>query len=129
MTLSLPVDAEPGEYLNRTSQVTADFDGSPVTVNGAEDSLNIVTPLTFSKSFIDDPALSGGTVTLSYTITNDNPVSAADNISFSDDFGSILTGLAATGLPLNDVCGSGVLDHRNRHSHTHRRHLIRGRIL
>jgi uncharacterized repeat protein (TIGR01451 family) len=59
------------------------------------------------KSFTNDPVLPGHSVTLEFTITNFDRFIQATNISFTDDLNAALPGLAAVGLPLNDVCGPG----------------------
>ncbi len=106
VVLTVPAGAVPGTYTNVTSGVDALVDGSPVQVSPALADL-LVSPLTFSKSFTDDPAVAGGAVTLSFTISNDTLNLAATGLTFSDDLDAVLLGLAATGLPANDVCGAG----------------------
>ncbi len=63
--------------------------------------------LLFNKSFTDDPVSPGGEVTLEFTISNFDRDFPATNVSFSDDLDMVVSGLVATGLPLNDVCGIG----------------------
>lgn len=105
VTLQVPAGAVPGNYPNVTSNVTASVSGVPTTRNGAGDVLAIAG-LSLAKLFTNDPALPGGTVTLEFTLTNSSPVSDATAISFADPLG-FLPGLAAVGLPANDVCGLG----------------------
>ncbi len=72
-------------------------------VTGVEDLLEL------SKEFIDDPAAPGGQVTLRFTVTNKSRDEAATAITFDDDLGATLAGLApaaAPGLPA-DPCGAG----------------------
>jgi len=107
--LQVPASATPGEYLNITSSVTGDVGGSPVTAPAASDLLEILAPLTITKTFLDNPVLAGGTARVEYTITNSNQTASATGIAFTDDFGSALSGLAATGLPSTDVCGTGAV--------------------
>ncbi len=66
-----------------------------------------IEALTFSKRFIDDPVPAGSTVELEFTIFNNNRTDSATNIAFTDDLDGLLTGLAATGLPANNICGAG----------------------
>ncbi|AQS38827.1 hypothetical protein Sps_03709 [Shewanella psychrophila] len=47
------------------------------------------------------------TGTLDFTITNFDRNFSATDITFSDNLNAALAGLVATGLPLNDICGSG----------------------
>jgi hypothetical protein len=107
VTVQVPAGAASGEYLNVTSALEATIDDSPVTLGGAAAPLTVLEPLTFTKSFVDDPATPGGTVTLRFTITNDHPTEAATDLTFSDDLDAVLTGLEALGLPAADVCGAG----------------------
>ncbi len=59
----------------------------------------------FSKSF-SGSADPGGTVTLTFTLTNPENFSISD-LAFTDDLDACLSGLVATNTPLNDICGSG----------------------
>lgn len=105
VTLQVPAGAVPGNYPNVTSNVTASVSGVATTRNGAGDVLAIAG-LSLTKLFTNDPALPGGTLTLEFTLTNSSPISDATAISFADPLG-FLPGLAAVGLPANDVCGLG----------------------
>lgn len=58
-------------------------------------------------SFTTNPVAPGGTSALEITLTNFDRGNSATNIAFTDDLNAALSGLVATGLPLNDVCGSG----------------------
>ena len=107
VTLAVPSGAAPGEYGNTTSPVTAQVDGNAVTVPGASDLLLVTAALGFAKEFTDDPTFPGGTVTLEFGIANVDPTRTATGIAFTDDLGAALPGLAAIGLPMNDVCGAG----------------------
>jgi uncharacterized repeat protein (TIGR01451 family) len=107
VTLQVPAGATVGEHNNTTSQVTADVDGTAVTVNPAQDKLFVADPLLIVKSFTDDPAIPGGTVSLEFTIANADPVQNATGIMFTDDLDAALSGLVAVGLPATDVCGTG----------------------
>ncbi len=66
-----------------------------------------VDPLDLTKSFNDDPATPGGTVTLEFNIVNRNRDFAASDMSFTDDLDAVLSGLTAVGLPLANPCGPG----------------------
>jgi uncharacterized repeat protein (TIGR01451 family) len=94
---------EPGSQVNRSGALNSSLGSSGFAV----DALDVtVEPLTLVKSFINDPAAPGETVTLRFTVYNFTRDAASD-IAFTDDLDATLSGLAATGLPLNDVCGSG----------------------
>jgi len=92
---------------NTTSSITGTADGLPITGDPASDDLQIDT-LLFTKAF-DGPAVVGDTVTLSFTIHNLDAMVGVSNLSFVDNLGAVLSGLAATGLPASDVCGAGSL--------------------
>jgi hypothetical protein len=70
-------------------------------VTGVEDLLEL------RKEFIDDPAAPGGTTTLEFTVTNKSRDDAAAAITFSDDLGATLEGLAPSGPLPTDPCGAG----------------------
>ena len=106
VTLQVPAGATPGTYTNTTSTVTATSAGLPVTGNPTNDDL-LVTPLTFTKQYTDDPVIPGQTVTLEFTITNNSSTLDATGIIFTDNLALPLAGLAATGLPMSDICGTG----------------------
>jgi uncharacterized repeat protein (TIGR01451 family) len=106
VTLQVPSTAPAGAHTNTTSAVVATVLGATANGYSATDDLKIAG-LTLSKEFIDDPVLPGGTVTLRYTIDNTSPVSNATNILFRDDLDNVVDNLAATGLPLADLCGTG----------------------
>jgi uncharacterized repeat protein (TIGR01451 family) len=106
--LSLTVPAGPlpaGSFTNTTSGVTGTIDGLPVTGEPASDDLE-VDLLTFDKAF-DGPAEASGTVDLTFTIANLDSANPATGLSFSDNLGAVIPGLAATGMPASNVCGSG----------------------
>jgi hypothetical protein len=108
VTVQVPGAATDGTYTNVTSQLSASIDGSPVVLSAASDTLTVSSsPLLFSKSFTDDPVAPGDTVTLEFTVMNQDASNSATSISFTDDLTTVLTGLAAIGLPVNDVCGAG----------------------
>ncbi len=106
ITLQTPGAAAIGTYTNTTSAITADVVGMTVANNVASDDLAIAS-LDFTKEFIDDPVIPGDTATLRFTLTNISATSNATDIIFTDSLTTALTGLAATGLPMNDICGAG----------------------
>ena len=107
VVLQVPAATPAGTYDNATSSLTADFDGNPVTVPHAIDTLTVVDPLSIAKDFTDDPAAPGGTVTLQFTLTNVHPTEAATGLTFTDDLDAALTGLQAVTLPADGFCGAG----------------------
>lgn len=105
VTLQIPTGAALGDYTNTTSQVSGMIGGIPVGGFQANDNLS-VSYLEFAKTFADS-AVAGGTVILQFDLADPEVGSAAERIAFSDDLGAVLSGLAAVGLPISDVCGSG----------------------
>jgi hypothetical protein len=108
VTLNLPNDLSSGTYTNTSQVITAVIDDSIKTGNPATADFDVVGGPTINKEFIGDPVLPGSTVTLHFTLQHDAGATGdATGISFSDDLDAALTGLVATGLPLNNVCGAG----------------------
>ncbi len=106
--LQVPAGAPMGSYVNTTGAISGTVDGTLQVGKPASDTLTVVSPPTLQKEFTDDPVLPGGTVTLELTISHAGTAPAdATAISFTDDLNAALTGLAATGLPQTDVCGTG----------------------
>lgn len=86
--------------------VTSNLSSSRGSAGKAAAVLN--APVSFlNKTFIDDPAAPGGTVTLEFTMVNLDRANAVTGVSFTDDLDATLSGLVATGLPASDVCGAG----------------------
>ncbi len=108
VTLDVPAGAAVDTYQNVTSAMTATFGGGVVVFEPADDVLIVDdSRLSFQKEFIDDPVAPGENATLRFTISNLDLASTVSDITFTDDLDATLTGLVATGLPVNDVCGSG----------------------
>lgn len=107
VTLQIPAGTTPGQYTNITGTLMGDLGGTAVTVPAAQDDLSIFTPLAITKTFTDDPAIPGSTVTLEFTLSNLDPAQSATGLTFTDDLSAALSGLVATGLPASNVCGAG----------------------
>ena len=107
VTLTVPGGTADGSYGNVTSNLTATYGAAGIIIAPATDTLEVSSAaLLFSKEFTDDPIVAGNTGTLEFTI--ENPTGqAATALTFTDDLDAALSGLAATGLPVNDVCGAG----------------------
>ncbi len=60
-----------------------------------------------SKSFIDDPVAPGGVAQLRYTIVNSDAVEGVTDMSFTDDFGTLIPGATVSLGSASDVCGTG----------------------
>ncbi|RMH15791.1 MAG: DUF11 domain-containing protein [Acidobacteria bacterium] len=107
VTLAVPGSALPGSFTNTTSSVTATVGGVATTGNPASDDL-IIAGLTLTKSFTDDPALPGDTVTLRFTLDNSAGTAAASGIFFTDTLSTVLSGLVVVPpLPDTSACGAG----------------------
>ncbi|WP_412067786.1 Calx-beta domain-containing protein [Rubrivirga sp. IMCC43871] len=103
--LSVPTGATSGTYSNSTSSVSATVGGVATASPPASDDL-VVSALSFTKAFVDDPVQPGGTVTLEFTVQNLGTEGASE-LTFTDNLSAVVPGLAATGLPSTDVCGVG----------------------
>ena len=104
VSLSVPGSTAAGLYVNTTSDVTGTLGGFAVSGDPANDELEVVQLLGFSKSF-DGPTTATGTATLTFTITNPG-TDSVDGINFSDDLDSVISGLIAISLPAVP-CGAG----------------------
>ncbi len=97
-----------GELGNTTGELASTSSG-PLTSSGKAAATLTVTieSISLTKAFAGDPVAPGGSVSLEFTVRNLDRRSAATDIAFTDDLDGALSGLAATDLPLTDVCGSG----------------------
>ncbi|MCB0207993.1 MAG: DUF11 domain-containing protein [Anaerolineae bacterium] len=108
VTVQVPTSASSGDYVNTTSNLSAQIDGNAVVVDPANDILTVNKDvLLFSKQFSEASANAGDTVTLAFTMTNSYSTATATSIAFTDDLDAMLSGMTAVGLPMNNVCGSG----------------------
>jgi|GEM_PF-1063801 len=107
VAVDIPAGAAAGPYTNVTSDLAATVNGLGTTAIGATAELLVsLGSATFTKAFTDDPAAPGGTANLEFSITNTG-TGALSDLRFSDDLDAALSGLVATGLPANDICGTG----------------------
>ncbi len=102
VTVQVPAGVMPGAYLNTSDPL---FQNGLQAAEPTTASLTIDAPPSFSKAF-DGPTVATGTAVLTFTIQN-NSARAIDNLSFTDDLAAAIPGMVGTGLPLNDVCGTG----------------------
>ncbi len=117
VTLQTPPGTPAGSYTFTTSEITAFFGGMDDSFTGfggdlrgrsASDDLEVVGGPDLTKNFLGGPVRAGDPVTLEFTLSHDvNALADAVGIGFTDDLDAVLSGLTATGLPLNDVCGPG----------------------
>lgn len=99
-----------GELNNVTSDLTGVVGFASLNSGKASATLTVPSPIDkvhLIKDFVNDPVPPNGTVDLVFHIQNYNRSDGATNITFTDDLDATLSGLAATGLPQSNVCGSG----------------------
>jgi len=94
VTLPVPANTATGVFTSTSSSVT-----------GTIDSFTVAGSVDFTQSFAG-LALVGGTTTLSFSITNNGSQPLTD-IQFANNLNNVITGLAASNLPLNNICGDG----------------------
>jgi Thrombospondin type 3 repeat len=115
LTLQVPPSASSNSYKNVTTALVASIDNNPVVLNPATADLVVdANLLQLTKSFTNDPAPPGGTVTLEFTLNNQHATQSATSIAFTDDLDATLPGLVATGLPVSacggTLSGTSILD-------------------
>lgn len=106
VVLAIPGNASPGEYANQTGSLTGNV-GAPISVPGAISLLNVVSPLSIQKEFLDLVVFPGDPVDLRFTLVNNSPFDTLSSIEFSDDLDAAMTGLVAEVLPSTAQCGVG----------------------
>ncbi len=107
VTLQVPTGATPGSYVNTTSAISADVDGSPVGGSPGSDVLFVLAAPVLTKEFTDDPVGAGDSVTLEFSITNTSPTDSATDIAFLDELTTFLPFPVSVTLPADDFCGAG----------------------
>ena len=102
--VQVPGAAAPGTYTNVTSTLTNDsgFMADPATAN-----LIVSGGPSLSMSFLDDPIANGDSSTLEFVVSNNSTTDSADSIAFSMELDTVIAGITAVGVPINDVCGTG----------------------
>ena len=90
--LAIPPGATPGGYVNTTSAVSGNVDGSPVVGNMASETLFVEPTPVLTKEFLEvgtlnpDPVVQpGDDVVLRFTVTNTSTTSGATDIAFLDE--------------------------------------------
>jgi len=76
------------------------------TLGNAKAVLTSVNPFA-QMSFSPNPVLPGATTSLEITMTNYNRSQTITNLQFTDVLDNVFTGLAITGTPPTDPCGTG----------------------
>jgi len=96
-----------GALGNTTSELTFQSTAGFLSAGKAGAALNVTADrIALEKSFTDDPVPPGGIVTLRFTIRNLDRAATATNISFTDDLGATLSGLASTSGTVSACGGS-----------------------
>ena len=107
-TPSLQTAAETASIADNDFVITwTSFGSSGTDTNNSVQRTGNDPMLSFAKALLSTPVLPGGAVELEYTIANGSPASAATDLRFTDDFGTVIPGLEAVGLPQDGVCGAG----------------------
>lgn len=101
VTLDVPAGASPGDYQNITSSLSGTYDGSGFIGSPAMDVLRVQeSELLLSKSFSSSSVVAGGSFQLTFDLSYLGGMPAT-NISFTDDLGSIISGMTATSIVSN----------------------------
>lgn len=108
VTVQVPVATANDSYTSISSNLTASINASSVSIEAAVDNLVVDNNLiSLTKEYVDNPALSGETTTLRFTLENLHQVDIASSIVFTDDLAASLTGLVAVPPLPADPCGTG----------------------
>jgi len=103
-TVVAGVSAEPGVYDNTTSVVTSTNGG---TGNSASDTLTVIAAPVISKEFNLDTIATGGISTLTFTISNPNPVANPVDLTGVKFTDVLPTGVTVAASPDVTVTGCG----------------------
>ena len=114
-----------GTYTATTKSITTTLHGNdtPLTTGDVSASVTIIEgaasePLQFTKAFGPPAvAVAGGTVELTYTLTNPNTLRMATDIRFEHDLTEFISGAEVTSVPARP-CGddsAGTLENGNKH--------------
>ncbi|NKF50086.1 hypothetical protein G3R49_05820, partial [Shewanella sp. WXL01] len=104
--VSMPVTGNlPGDYEVATGDLS--YTGTSVKIGQAATSLTVDSIGFVNAKFNPKLVQPGDTTSLDIEITNFDRSNQANSIVFVSDFDATLSGLIATGLPINDVCGAG----------------------
>ncbi len=99
----VPPASADGTYTNTTSSLSTSFG----TIAPAVDDLTVMSAqLSLSKAFTDDPVAPGDTVTLEFTVENQNTAAAASGVAFNDDLSAMLAGTTFNSILFNDCGGT-----------------------
>jgi len=91
-----------GEFVVKSNSLLADFTDAGFATTGIT-----ATPAFALMSFAPNPAVPGSTTQLNIALTNYSRSDTATNVAFTDDLNAVISGMAASGLPLS-VCGGTI---------------------
>lgn len=103
----VPTATNSGDFVNVTSNITGTVDGSSQEGQQATDTLSVIGAPQFTMSFPNPLVAPGDLVDLEFDINLNEGDPAATDIAFTVDLNAVIPGWVATGLPVNDVCGTG----------------------
>ncbi|WP_028771762.1 putative Ig domain-containing protein [Shewanella waksmanii] len=110
LIVALADDVRSGEYSYSAETISATINADTVTSGNPSASVafNVESAPRLSLSFVDDVVTPGAAAELKVRLyASDGSSADASNVGFTLDLNSGFSGLVATGLPSNDVCGSG----------------------
>lgn len=112
--VNIPGNAADNQYSFVSSNISADFDSQTAALQPFNAPFEVQSELIgLEKEFMPNSTEQGGVIDVVYTLTNINDDYTLNNISFTDDFDGVLSGLEATGLPISacggTASGTGVL--------------------
>jgi hypothetical protein len=105
---SVSVDARASTLGELSASINSFLLGFSSVVNIGQANALLTVETAFANFEFDPFVVApGSTTSLNITLTNRDRVGSLSNIAFSDDLNAALTGMVASGLPLNDICGVG----------------------
>ena len=106
VTFEVPATTAVGSYSSSTSDLTGMAGTASFTSIGASSSLNIVG-LKMTKTFSENPTISGLPITINYSLENLNSTDDITFLLFNDNLDESLKNLTITSINTSTGCGSG----------------------
>ncbi|MDE4175210.1 Calx-beta domain-containing protein [Phaeobacter sp. PT47_59] len=110
-TLAVPSGAASGSYSSTSSTTSGIANPGAVAITGSDAKATVTVQSTaapsFAKSFSSTGIPQGGSSTLTYVITNNDPNNAISDLRFSDDLDAVLSGMTVSAGTGSDLCGAG----------------------
>ena len=108
LVLSVASDAQPRSLTFLSSSLTAEYSGEDIPGKPAQADLDVFAGPRLTLDLIDEWATPDSAVTAIFTLRyRSEAPSDVSGIGFTVNLDSALTGMVASGLPLNNVCGPG----------------------